>query len=137
MRRQFTLQLYHRPILHRHTCEVCSRQFNCGDKDCPGPDTVDICIPCCERYECPQCGSGALDMQWESDTVTEHGRITNFSAKCIDCGTGIAYQDNDDGRGAMRICWKPADPTVVQHVQGVAYPIQCRWSPRGDHKDAS
>ncbi len=106
MRRQFTLQLHAGGNRHKHTCEVCSRQWPCGDTECPGPDTMDTCDDCMTQFDCPQCGEDtAPAVQWECDTQHERGLITQFSAKCAHCGTVIRYQDNDDGRGALMVQW--------------------------------
>lgn len=121
--RAFTLQLYPGGKQHKHTCELCADQFNCADMDCPGPDTMDTCFACCERFDCPQCGADALDsMNWSGDDgVGSEKVITRFHATCPECSTQIAYQDNNDGRGPLRIMWKPSDLTAPQHIRGASF----------------
>lgn len=140
-RRIFTLQLHDGGTQHKHTCELCSSQFPCGDADCPGPDTMDTCDDCMARFDCPQCGEDTADaMQWECDTQHERGLITQFSAKCVYCGTVIRYQDNDDGRGALMVQWLVyGDPfATIQHAsfKGVPFPIGATGKVKGTVKDA-
>ena len=113
MRRTFTIQLYDGGNRHKHTCELCGDQWHCGETKCPGPDTMDGCDACISRFDCPQCGTDVRDtLEWQCDTQTDHGLIVQFSARCPNCDTGICYKDNDDGRGALRIVWKPSDITA-------------------------
>ncbi len=130
-RRTFTIQLYPGGGRHKHNCEICHDQFHCGDTDCPGPDTDDTCIPCCERYDCPQCGTDVHgSLEWIEETIQRgddgsETLINHFTAKCPDCGTGIVYQgidvDGHDTGGIQRVMWTPSDPTAPQHIPAASF----------------
>ncbi len=73
---------------------------------------------------CPECGTDVGGhMQWEGSgawgcTVGENA-ITRFTAMCPECKTVTAYQDNDDGRGPLRVAHRIEEPKPGHSVHSV------------------